>query len=51
MVKSFVAIESMHKGYYKIEIPDGNLFVLKESLLAAPDFELKFALFLAGHGA
>ncbi len=51
IVKNFVAIESMHKGYYRIEMPDGNLFELKESLLAAPDFELKFALFLAGYGA
>jgi hypothetical protein len=50
-VKNFVAIESMHKGYYKIEMPDGNIFELNKSLLAAPDFELKFALFLAGYGA
>ncbi len=48
-VKDFIAIESMHKGYYRIEMPDSNVFELRKSLLAAPDFELEFGLFLAGY--
>jgi len=48
-VKDFIAIESMHKAYYRIEMPDSKLYESKKSLLASADFEMEFGLFLAGY--
>ena len=46
---SFIATESMHRGYYKIAMPGNNIFELKESLLASPNFDEKFGEFLNGN--
>jgi hypothetical protein len=46
---NFIAIESMRKGYYKIDLPDKNvMFEVNESLLAEPTFEEEFGDFVRG---
>ncbi len=46
-VKSFVAIDSMGSGDYKIELQDGRIINLKESLFHNADFIGKFNPLLA----
>ena len=45
-VTSFVAIDSMHDGYYKIVGVDVKTVEVKESLYGRRDLEEKFNFFL-----
>lgn len=46
---NFIAIESMRKGYYKIDLPNKNvMFELNKSLLGEPKFEEEFGDFVRG---
>lgn len=41
-VENIVAIDSMMSGFYKVTLPDGSKYEIKESLLDKPHFEDRF---------